>query len=100
MKFYIIDGTYSENCPQGPAFKEILDAHHSYWSSFICKDKVLVSGPTVGGAGIVIVKAENDEEAKQIIDNDPFVTEGIATFTVTEFKPYYLISALAGWFSS
>ena len=30
MKYYILNGTFRPDRPEGPAFKEALDAHHAY----------------------------------------------------------------------
>lgn len=32
MKFYLVDGTFKEGMPKGPAFQEALKAHHAYWA--------------------------------------------------------------------
>ena len=45
--------------------------------------KLLLCGPTKGYpgvAGMVIFKADNDEEAKAICMSEPFVAEGYATY--------------------
>ena len=99
MKYYLIDGTFCENRPQGPAFKEALDAHHAYWAPFIQKGDVLISGPKMSGAGLIILKAENDEVVQKMIANDPFVLGGVATFTASEFKAFFKVPAIEAWFS-
>ena len=99
MKYYLIDGAFCENRPQGPAFKEALEAHHAYWAPFIQKGDVMISGPKTSGAGLILLKAENDEAVQQMIANDPFVLKGVATFVASEFKPFFKIPALDAWFS-
>ena len=98
MKFYFINGTF-KNVPQGPAFGEALQAHHAYWAPFMQAGKVLFAGPKPTGAGVLVVKCENEEEVKALIAGDPFVTGGIADFEPIEFKTFFKNPAVEGWFS-
>ena len=99
MKTYLIDGTFCENRPQGPAFKEALDAHHAHWAPYIQKGDVLISGPKTSGPGLIIMKAESDEVVQKLIAEDPFVVKGVATFTASEFKAFFKMPILDAWFS-
>lgn len=99
MKFYLINGSFTENHPTGPAFKEALDAHHAYWAPFMQAGKVLLSGPKAGGAGIVVFKCVENENVQDIINADPFVVRGVATFEAMEFKPFFKSPIADKWFS-
>jgi uncharacterized protein YciI len=53
----------------------------------------------MSGAGLIILKAENDEVVQKMIANDPFVLGGVATFTASEFKAFFKVPAIEAWFS-
>lgn len=98
MKFFFLNGTFKDNIPQGPAFKEILDAHHAYWAPYMKEGKVLIAGPKTTGAGILVLKCEENENVQDFIDADPFVTKGVAVFEAMEFKPFYVLPETEQWF--
>ena len=98
MKFYFLNGTFKENKPAGLAFKEALEAHHAYWAPKIQAGKVLISGPKMGNAGLIVLKCTDDENVQDYIDADPFVVRGVADFEAMEFKPFFKIPALEDWF--
>lgn len=98
MKYYLFDGTFNENRPQGPAFKEALDAHHKYTGALLAKGQILVGGPKMAGSGFIIVKAEDDAAAEKIAAEDPFVTSGVQTYKISEFKMVLCDDAVKEWF--
>ncbi|MDO4732891.1 MAG: YciI family protein [Bacillota bacterium] len=98
MKFYLINGSFRPDMPQGPAFKEALEAHHAYWAPYMQKGEVLVSGPKVGGAGLLLLKCEDDADVQAIMDADPFVSGGVAEFVAMEFNPFYAHPDAAAFF--
>ncbi len=98
MKFYFLNGTFKENKPTGLAFKEALEAHHAYWGPYMKAGKVLLSGPKMHGAGLIVLKCTDDENVQDYINNDPFVTRGVADFEPLEFKPFFKIPAAEDWF--
>ena len=98
MNFYFVNGVF-KNVPKGPAFAEALQAHHAYWAPFMQEGKVLFSGPKPAGAGVLVVKCENEEEVKAMIANDPFVLNGVAEFEPIEFKVFYKNPAAESWFA-
>ena len=99
MKYYILNGSFREDRPEGPAFKAALDAHHAYLEPFVTSGKILVSGPKPGGGGIMVLRAQDMEEVQTLIAKDPFVTGGVQTYDVTEFKPFNLQPEVKDWFS-
>lgn len=99
MKFYFLNGTFKEDYPKGPAFKEALDAHHAYWRPFMEAGKVLFSGPKTSGAGVLVLKCEENENVQEIMAADPFATRGVAVFEALEFNPFYKNPGAEDWFS-
>ena len=52
MKYFILNGTFKEGRPEGPAFKAALDAHHAYTAEYI---KMVIFLPVVqnSAAGVL-----------------------------------------------
>ena len=100
MKFYLVNGTFREDMPKGPAFQEALKAHHAYWAPHMQAGEVLFSGPKTSGAGLLIVKCSGAEEVQKLIDEDPFVTGGVAVFEASEFSAFYKFPAAEQWFAA
>ena len=76
---------------EGPTDNEatMLTQHFSYLKSLTDKGTVLLSGRTQNSDattfGITIFRAETDDEARSIMNNDPAVKEGIMR---AELYPY------------
>ncbi len=57
-----------------PEERAIMMEHITYWKDLMDKDKVIVFGPVMdpkGTYGLGVIEAENEEEVKAIIANDP-----------------------------
>lgn len=98
MRYFLLDGTFKEDRPQGADFKAALDAHHVYWKEFIDNGSVLLSGPKMLGSGLVIIKCEDIADAEAICAADPFVTEGVQTYDIKEFKNFNGNACVKEWF--
>ena len=99
MRYFLLNGTFKADRPQGPEFKAALDAHHEYNAGLMKSGKMMLGGPKPTGSGIMIIKCEDEVEAQQICDNDPFVKLGVQTYDVIEFKKFSCIEALNDWFN-
>lgn len=98
MHYYILEGTFKENHPVGPAFKAALDAHHAYLAPYFQSGQVLVSGPkAAGGGGVMVIKFENEADVETFIANDPFVTNGVQEYRVTAFNVFKLQDYAKDW---
>jgi len=57
-----------------PEERAIMTEHIAYWKALMDKDKVIVFGPVMDPAGVYglgVIEAENEEEVKAFIANDP-----------------------------
>lgn len=64
-----------------------LDRHRAYLQVQFKNGVFIASGPKVPRSGGVILAARIEREwLDAILAADPFVIEGLATYTVTEFK--------------
>ena len=97
MKYFVLDGKFKEDRPQGPAFKEALDAHHAYNAEFIAKGDVLACGPKPGGGGIMIIRAESQEAIEEYAANDPFIKLGVQEYDIKEFNVFAVHEGAAAW---
>ena len=65
-----------------------LPAHVIYLDKYYSQGKFIASGrqiPRVGG--VIFCKAENKSEVENIIQDDPFFSNGIADYNIVEFMP-------------
>ena len=70
---------------KGLDLKPYLADHLTYMIELEREGKLFASGPFGDGTrgdGMTIVRAENEEEARAIAQRDPFVVNGIRTFTL------------------
>lgn len=60
--------------------------HLEYLNNLERQGKIFAKGPFVDGAGgLVIYKAESLEEARQMAEKDPYVTEGVRRLELHEW---------------
>ena len=97
MKYFVVNGTFKEGRPEGPAFKAALDAHHAHIDQYLRSGDILTCGPKPGGGGVMIIRAESREALDRILANDPFVTGGIQEYAVSEFTVYSIQEYAKQW---
>jgi uncharacterized protein YciI len=67
---------------------KVRPAHLAYINQLYLQGKVVMAGPfTDKRGGMVIYKAESWEEAKQLAEADPAITEGARTLELREWNP-------------
>lgn len=98
MKYYLLNGTFNENRPQGPDFKAALEAHHAYWAKYVQEGIVLISGPKMAGSGLLVIKCEDQAQAEVLANEDPFVTGGVQTYDIKEFRNFAGNDCVKEWF--
>lgn len=65
-----------------------LQAHRDYLAEHYAAGDFIASGPqTPRVGGVIMMKADNREEANSIIAQDPFNINGIADYLIVEFTP-------------
>ena len=67
---------------------EHREAHLAWLAELNAQGRLLTSGrrvPPVGG--VIVLRAENLEEAKAIMAEDPFASTGVAVYEPYEFTP-------------
>jgi len=81
---YVIDIHYTASLER---IDDALERHRAYLQPLLDKGIFIAAGPKVPRAGGVILAARIDRDALEaILQTDPFVTEGLATYRVTEFR--------------
>ncbi|MDD4312513.1 MAG: YciI family protein [Eubacteriales bacterium] len=96
MKYYMLEGTFSEQLPDQAELQKAIDAHLAYLTLGFRDGSVLLSGPKVGAYGGIIVVKNDDIE--RFCREDPLVKAGIQIYRVTEFSLYDAQAALKPWF--
>ena len=96
MKFYALEGTFSNRLPEESVLQKAIAAHLDYLKIGFATGYVLVSGPKVGaGGGIIIVKTDDIEK---FCNDDPLVQAGIQEYRITEFTLHDCQDFLKNWF--
>jgi uncharacterized protein YciI len=70
---------------------KIMSDHFKYLKSLLKKKKLFLAGPTLipeDPFGVIILEAETEREAKELIENDPSIKAGIQK--VADFRPIRL----------
>ncbi|MGU7781393.1 YciI family protein [Burkholderia sp. PU8-34] len=81
---YVIDIHYTASLER---IDDALERHRVYLQPLLDKGIFIATGPKVPRDGGVILAARIDRDALEaILQTDPFVTEGLATYGVTEFR--------------
>ena len=81
---YVIDIHYNTSLER---IDDALERHRAYLQPLFERGIFIAAGPKVPREGGVILAARIDRgELDAILETDPFVTEGLATYRVTEFK--------------
>ncbi len=71
-----------------PLNKEIIKNHVEYLKELKSKDKLVLCGPfTDFPGGMVILLAEDLDEATNIAKSDPFIASGCKSFEIRTLEP-------------
>jgi uncharacterized protein len=63
--------------------KSVWKLHADYWKKLVEKGTAIIYGPVFDPKyvyGMAIVEATSEDEAKEIVSNDPAISSGIGTF--------------------
>jgi len=94
VAFFLVTMTH----PDGDGWGQHVVAHVGYLRGLIDAGKIRASGPVTGlgkRAGFIVMTVDDIEEARRLIAEDPFTTEGlIDDLTILEWDP--LFGAFAG----
>ena len=68
--------------------EKLLEAHRDFLSDCYATGKLLVSGPqNPRTGGVIIAKISSKSEFEELLSQDPFAKEGIASHEIIEFDP-------------
>lgn len=89
MKYFIAESIMTEPCPvTGEEMKSTyVPAHVAHLHRGIDAGMLLMGGPNEFGGGFLLLKADSREEVMAFLEKDPFRTNGINRFRLTEFFP-------------
>ncbi len=64
--------------------------HHAYLKPLFANDLLLVAGrKNTEKGGVIIAKDISYQAFKEILDNDPFVINGVTQYEIIEFTPSF-----------
>lgn len=89
MKYYIAESIMTTPAPFTAAeMKAVyIPAHVEHLHRGIREGILLMGGPNEHGGGFLVLRAEDRGELDEFLEKDPFRTNGINSFRVTEFTP-------------
>ena len=89
MAFFLVTMTH----PDGDGWGRHVVPHVNYLKDLINAGKIRASGPISGlgkRAGFIIMTVEDIEEAKRLVAEDPFTTEGLVDeLTILQWDPMF-----------
>ncbi|MEZ5358008.1 MAG: SRPBCC domain-containing protein [Candidatus Zixiibacteriota bacterium] len=63
--------------------QKVMEKHYYYLQNLVREEKCLMAGPCMDPVfGLVILRVTSEEEAKNIMDNEPSVTAGVHTYDI------------------
>ena len=66
---------------------DTMDRHFAYLQALQAENRLDLAGPCLDGAfGVVILRAQSDEDARDLMANDPAVRAGIMQADLHRFK--------------
>jgi uncharacterized protein YciI len=66
---------------------EIMSKHFVYLQEKLRESKLIIAGPvTTGEFGLSVIETESEEEAREIMNNDPAVLSGIMKPTIYPYR--------------
>ena len=91
---FIISLTYTKPVEE---VDKVLQQHIEYIDRYFAEGVFICSGrkvPRTGG--VIFAKAADIQEAERIVNEDPFITSGVAEAEITEFVPTRFADGLDG----
>ncbi len=82
LQFLCIKKPYKENFAATMTEEDarIMSIHFEYMRGLLKQGKLILAGPvTTGAFGVSIFEAESEEEAWELVNNDPAVINGVVT---------------------
>ncbi len=71
-----------EGWPENMTLNEerIMEEHFEYLKRLTAEKKVLMAGPAFGAFGLIVLQTESEQEANEIMNNEPSVVRGVHTY--------------------
>ena len=90
LPLFIVHFTTGPAWVEGKPFGEQLHArdHSANLQRLRGRGSILI-GARYGDTGMLILRAESEEQARAEIDQDPAVRSGIFKYTLSELRPFY-----------
>ena len=84
QNFFVVDLHYTASFDE---IEPALDAHVEFLEQNYASGRFIASGPKVPRTGgVIIATAATKDELTAALEADPFKQEGLASYTVTEFR--------------
>jgi uncharacterized protein YciI len=95
MKYYLLEGEFTDNHPTGDDLNKVLAEHGAYLTNDANKVNVLLAGPKIDrSGGIIIIKSDDIQD---FCYNDPLIKHGVQTYRISEFSINEYSDLLTQW---
>ena len=75
-----------------PDEDRIMSEHYQYLLDLVAKKKVFLAGPVMDPVfGLVVLRTNSEQEAREIMDNEPSVVQGVHTYELHPMRVSLLV---------
>lgn len=75
-----------------PDEERIMSEHYQYLLDLVAKKKIFLAGPVLDPVfGLIVLRASTEQEAREIMDNEPSVVQGVHTYELHPMRVSLLV---------
>lgn len=89
MEFLYIIKPHKENFAETMTDEEarVMGIHFAYLQQKLKEGKLIMAGPVLTGEfGVTVIETESEDEAREFMNNDPAVVNGVVTPTLYPYR--------------
>ena len=95
MKAYIVIISYLVPVER---ILETAPAHRAYLEGYYAKEQILFSGmQATQKGGVIVMRASDETEVQALINQDPFYTQGLATYEIITLNVRRYLPFVTNW---
>lgn len=95
----LVEATPARAVQDVPDFDVLLQGHLAFLQKCVDEGMVLFFGPKPAGGGVFLLKIGSVEETNRLLENDPFYTERVNSYTCTVFSMDGCADCVKEWFA-
>ncbi|WCB36898.1 YciI family protein [Gordonia polyisoprenivorans] len=85
-------GTFTRPIGEGDA--DVIAEHHAFIDARLASGELVCSGPRIPATGgLIIFRGTDPAVAREVLNADPLVRDGVATYDITAFRATTAVDA-------